>query len=154
MQKATISRANIDHVKEQTNLLKIIGQDTTFTKQAATYGGTLKGPCPFCGGVDRFHAHQKAGNWWCRQCGRKGDVFSYWMQRYGVTFTEAYRALVLAVSLASVAPQPAPVRWLDPEVSRQVSQWPPECWPVTLYADNGTRPVVFNNPAELQAVTI
>ncbi|NIQ88778.1 MAG: hypothetical protein GWN93_06720 [Deltaproteobacteria bacterium] len=50
-----------------------------------TFGVTLKkvsateyqGPCPWCGGTDRFHVWEK-GNYWCRpgpgHCGRKGWV--------------------------------------------------------------------------------
>ena len=32
------------------------------------------GPCPWCGGVDRFHVWQDKGNYWCRQCDAKGFV--------------------------------------------------------------------------------
>ena len=38
--------------------------------------GELHGPCPFCGGVDRFRIHTDRPfphwNWECRKCGRKG----------------------------------------------------------------------------------
>lgn len=51
-----------------------------------TYGITLKkasrdeyyGPCPFCGGVDRFRVWRDRNNFWCRpgpgHCGKKGFV--------------------------------------------------------------------------------
>lgn len=32
------------------------------------------GPCPYCGGTDRFHVWQDKGNFWCRQCEAKGFV--------------------------------------------------------------------------------
>lgn len=98
-----IDRIEIDRVKAGVNLKDVIGNDVVWAKEARSYGGTLKGPCPFCGGSDRFHAHPKDGNWWCRQCGRRGDVFGYWMQRYNVSFTEAYRALSLVAGLSAEA---------------------------------------------------
>ena len=32
------------------------------------------GPCPKCGGEDRFSINTKKGVWNCRQCGVGGDV--------------------------------------------------------------------------------
>lgn len=42
----------------------------------------LAGPCPWCGGSDRFIVTPTAGkrgdgHYWCRQCNRKGDVVDY-----------------------------------------------------------------------------
>lgn len=103
-----IDRLEIDRVKQATNIKDVIGSDVVWTKTARSYGGTLKGACPWCQGVDRFHCHPADGNWWCRQCGRRGDVFCYWMQRYNVSFAEAYQALALAVGLSvdEVTPDP------------------------------------------------
>ena len=36
------------------DLLSVIGSATTLKKVAATDGGEYAGPCPFCGGDDRF----------------------------------------------------------------------------------------------------
>lgn len=44
--------------------------------------------------------------------------------------------------------------WVDPEVSQQILEGPDEAWPWTLYANGGTKPVVFNSPAELKAATL
>lgn len=42
----------------------------------------LAGPCPWCGGTDRFIVTPSAGKrgdgrFWCRQCNRRGDVIDY-----------------------------------------------------------------------------
>lgn len=95
-----IPQADIDRVKGRLNIKEVIGTDVVWTATARSYGGTFKGPCYFCGGVDRFHCHPQVGNWWCRQCDRKGDIFGYWMARYNVSFSEAYRALALAAGLS------------------------------------------------------
>jgi len=58
---------------------------------AATRGGEFAGPCPFCQGVDRFRVwpEHKGGRWWCRQCGRSGDLIQYLRDVRGMGFKEA-----------------------------------------------------------------
>lgn len=77
------------------DLLGLIGRDVSLKKAAATGGGEFSGPCPFCGGRDRFRVWPNAAkpNWWCRQCDRKGDAIDYVRQRDGLTFREACAAL-------------------------------------------------------------
>ncbi len=76
-------------------LLELINGYTTLRKVAATHGGEYAGPCPFCGGRDRFRvwpASEKPG-WWCRQCKRKGDAIQFLRDREGLTFREASERL-------------------------------------------------------------
>lgn len=79
------------------DLLALIGTDTALRRVASTDGGEHAGPCPFCGGVDRFRAwpdHPSGrGRWWCRQCGRGGDAVDYLRERDGLGFAEAVEAL-------------------------------------------------------------
>lgn len=65
-------------------------------------GLTLKGPgkwktagCAFHGGSDSLRINVQSGAWVCMAgCGAKGgDVLSYHMQRHGLEFVEASRAL-------------------------------------------------------------
>lgn len=49
-------------------------------------------PCPFCGGTDRLRCWPARDRFWCRQCGKKGDVVQFLRDRDGLTFVEAYRA--------------------------------------------------------------
>ena len=75
--------------------------------RAATHGGEYAGPCPLCGGRDRFlvwpvqeggPACAKAGvpgTWYCRQCGRGGDALQYLQDVEGLGFAEACKALRL-----------------------------------------------------------
>lgn len=82
-------------VKQQADLLDLIGRDTVLTKAAATRGGEYEGPCPFCGGRDRLRVQPERGLWWCRQCGGDHwqDAIAYVMQRDGSTFREACAGL-------------------------------------------------------------
>ena len=56
------------------NLVDLIGRDTTLRKVASTHGGEYAGPCPWCGGEDRFRVWPYADRpgYWCRQCGKNG----------------------------------------------------------------------------------
>lgn len=78
-----------------TRLLQIIGADTKLRKVASTRGGEYHGPCPFCGGTDRFVVQPEVGEtgWWgCpRHCGRSGDGYDYIQARDNVSFPEARR---------------------------------------------------------------
>ena len=75
------------------DLLALIGRDTELRRVASTHGGEYAGPCPFCGGRDRFRVwpEDKGGRWWCRQCERSGDATAYRVERGDLTPTEAGR---------------------------------------------------------------
>src|SRR5689334_13234872 len=77
------------------NLLDVIGADTRLRWVARTGGDEYAGPCPFCGGHDRFRVQPHAegrGRWWCRQCvegERWRDVIDYVRQRHHLSFRDA-----------------------------------------------------------------
>jgi DNA primase len=81
--------------KEKVDLLALIGVDTPLRRVASTNGGEFAGPCPFCGGRDRFRVQPErpgGGRWWCRQCSpdeRWHSAIDYVMQRYSKDFREA-----------------------------------------------------------------
>jgi DNA primase len=58
-------------------------------KVAGTYGGEYAGPCPSCGGTDRFHIWPEKGRFWCRGCGLKGDEVDFLRTFEGLSFKEA-----------------------------------------------------------------
>jgi hypothetical protein len=58
------------------------------------YHKECHGPCPFCGGADRFIAWEN-GYGWCRQCHWKGDSIQLLRDRDHLTFQEALRQLGL-----------------------------------------------------------
>jgi len=52
------------------------------------------GPCPLCGGRDRFRAWgQPQSRYWCRQCDARGDVIQLVQQVDGIDFAGAVRVL-------------------------------------------------------------
>lgn len=74
------------------NILELItGDGFTFKRVAATHGGEYAGPCPFCGGNDRFRIwpEHKGGRYWCRACEKKGDIIQYIRDTRNMTYFEA-----------------------------------------------------------------
>ncbi len=89
------------------DLLELIERDTTLKKVATTGGGEWAGPCPFCGGRDRFRVQPHrvtGGRWYCRGCGaeRWHDAITYVQRRDGCDFRTAVQRLGLTFG------QPAP----------------------------------------------
>jgi phage/plasmid primase-like uncharacterized protein len=105
----------------------------------------LAGPCPLCGGIDRFVAHQTEDGWrWlCRGCGdgKYHDCIDFYCLWRGVTFAQACADLAgspLAASNIPVAqPQahstrpPAELQAAAREVIAQAS--------AALWSDSGKR---------------
>lgn len=65
-----------------------------FKHVAGTSGGEFAGPCPKCGGTDRFRLwpHKGAtGKFWCRGCGWSGDGIQFLRDLDGLSYPEACR---------------------------------------------------------------
>lgn len=78
------------------DLLTVISRDTPLRRASSTGGGEWAGPCPFCGGRDRFRVQPERGRWWCRQCSageRWEDGIAYLRRRDGLSFREACEAM-------------------------------------------------------------
>lgn len=64
-------------------------------KVSTSHGGEWAGPCPYCGGNDRFRVWPEEGNtgrYWCRSCGQSGDGLQLLRHIKGLTFPEALKA--------------------------------------------------------------
>ncbi len=78
-------------------------------------GANLKGPCPICGGEDRFSVNFAKSVFNCRGCGMGGDTIKFVQFLDGVTFKQAIEILTgerapVAIrndSAAKTAPLPA-----------------------------------------------
>lgn len=96
------------------------------------------GPCPDCGGRDRFLVwpdRPRGGAFLCRGCGAKGDGIQFLRQVYGMGYPDACRALSLTPrdSHASYPAKPTPRH--TPGTARPVTvpmpkpaQLPPVPW--------------------------
>lgn len=75
------------------NLLEIASKNgITFKRVGNRHGGEYHGPCPACGGTDRFHIWPEQGEhgtFWCRGCQLAGDAIEYLMKIEGMNFPAA-----------------------------------------------------------------
>lgn len=82
-----------DQIKRSVDCREVAARYSELRKQSSTESA---GPCPFCGGTDRFRVF--ADHWFCRpdgggHCGRKGDTIALIMQRENVDFRKACELL-------------------------------------------------------------
>jgi hypothetical protein len=78
------------------DLLKQDGLDPKWV--ASTDGGEFASLCPGCGGEDRFRSWPKkgkGGRFWCRRCGKSGDLIAYLMEFRGMSYKESCHFLKL-----------------------------------------------------------
>lgn len=107
------------------------GQSFRRVGASTARGPEWHGPCPVCGGRDRFHVWPEQGDggtWWCRACDKGGDLVEFYRWRDSLGYREACeRAGVQAREEAHpTVPRPrqaAPDRW-QPTVTAPV----PEVW--------------------------
>jgi Toprim domain/Zinc-binding domain of primase-helicase len=87
------------------------------------------GPCPICGGRDRFAVNMRKDVWHCRHCGKGGDAIALARHVAGLSYTEACRLVGDEDALDELrrrrearwqAPPPAPAEHRpDPEKAAQ-----------------------------------
>lgn len=114
------------------DILALIQQESglSFKKVAATHGGEYAGPCPWCGGNDRFliWPQHKGGRYWCRGCEKKGDGIQFIRDMHGLTFGEACERLGITRGVyrrRQKMPVSTPER---PFFKPKKSEPPPELW--------------------------
>ncbi|HSH81236.1 MAG TPA: primase-helicase zinc-binding domain-containing protein [Herpetosiphonaceae bacterium] len=121
--------AEIDQVKASTDILALAERYSTLRKVAAR---EYAGPCPKCGGRDRFHVDEKRQTWMCRSCtGAEtwGDVIA--LQRFltGEDFPAAVKALGGTLSGPAEPVQPR-----KPEARQLPQQWKKPEWQQKAHA--------------------
>lgn len=78
----------IEQVRDSTDLVGVIGETIELKRMGADY----RGPCPFHGGTHRnFAVIPKKNLYYCYVCHAAGDVFSYFMKRFGMDYPTAVR---------------------------------------------------------------
>jgi hypothetical protein len=102
------------------SLHDLIAAETPLCWVADTRGGEYAGPCPWCGGRDRFRVWPEADKpgYWCRQCGKHGDAIQYLRDRLGLSYPEACERLCL----------PAKPRTLWPRFPPTAPKPPSDTW--------------------------
>ncbi len=87
---STIVEEDIQHVRQQTNIVDIIGEHVTLKKS----GRTFRGLCPFHNEKSpSFHIDHAKQLYHCFGCGVGGDVITFLMKHEGLDFREAIEYL-------------------------------------------------------------
>lgn len=110
---------DFDAIKAQVDMVELCGRYTELKK----VGKEFHGPCPFCGGDDRFHVFADRKGCHCRKCDRQWDCFDLIAQRDNCSKVEAAKKLGGDSPLADhvrvsreAKPDEAPApSWRDPE---------------------------------------
>lgn len=77
------------------DLLAMLNNHTAVRRVASSGGGEWAGPCPLCGGRDRFRVQPACGRWLCRKCTpRWEDAITLQRALTGQSFSEAVCALL------------------------------------------------------------
>lgn len=137
---------NIQTIKQNYDLLSLAGKDTSLRRSGLYHVG----PCPFCGGVDRFLIKQTnhGYRWFCRKCGggKYHSVFDYFMRRDNISFIEVVERL------GGNKFKPRSIPLPDQKQLKTASHLPPKDW-----QDRGCSFIAsacdrLNNSSEAQTV--
>jgi DNA primase len=114
---------------KEADLLAVIGGATRLKRVSASEGGEYAGPCPMCGGRDRFRVQPARGRWLCRRCttGKWSDAIALHRALNHSSFDEAVRALCGGeLAYAPRPPLEAPIR--NPPSAIQQAEPPAPLW--------------------------
>jgi hypothetical protein len=86
----------MENEMREMDLLALVEEDGFRAAQkSSSRGGQYNGPCPWCGGTDRFRVQPQYGNYGffaCNQCQRSGSGIDYLMLKRGLSKWEALLA--------------------------------------------------------------
>ncbi len=86
----------IDQVRDTADIVSIVGESVDLKRTGSDY----RGACPFHGGTHRNLAViPKKGMFYCYVCHEAGDVFSFFMKRFGMDYPTAVREVARKVGI-------------------------------------------------------
>jgi len=115
------------------NVLDLASRKVNLRKVSGTNGGEWQGPCPGCGGTDRFHVwpaqNEGKGAYWCRSCEKCGDNIQYLRDFEGMGYRQACEYLGEKVSETSENHTISmPKKAEKPPFSPEIHTEPAEIW--------------------------
>ncbi|HEY7728888.1 MAG TPA: DNA primase, partial [Candidatus Eisenbacteria bacterium] len=87
----------IEQVRDAADLIEIIGEHVQLKRTGTDY----RGPCPFHGGTHRnFAVIPRKQMFYCFVCHEAGDVFTFFMKKFGMDYPTAVRDVARRVGIA------------------------------------------------------
>lgn len=140
---------DFEKIKEQNRLTAYI-DGYQLKRVASTGGGEYAGPCPFCGGRDRFRVQPANNIWLCRNCtgGQWRDVIDFIAKRDNLSIGDAAKKLNNGLQVTNNHPAPAV------KAERPAYGPPPQDWQLeareavkecqkALYSEAGARALAY-----------
>ncbi len=91
-----ISSDLIEQIRDAADIVTLIGEHVELKRT----GSDWRGPCPFHGGTHRnFSVVPKKQLYHCFVCHESGDVFTFWMKRFGLDYPSAVREIAGKVGI-------------------------------------------------------
>ena len=81
------------------------------------------GPCPFCGGEDRFIVQIDKERYWCRQCKKSGDAIQFLRDYKGMTYRDACEAIGVEAKTKYISPIITQEIWTPREPKKTTNIW-------------------------------
>jgi DNA primase len=92
----------IEQIRDAADPVQLIGEHVELKRTGADW----RGPCPFHGGTNRnFSVVPRKQMYHCFVCHESGDVFTFWMKRFGLDYPAAVREIAGKVGI--VVPETA-----------------------------------------------
>ncbi len=86
----------IEQVRDAVDIVGLIGAHVELKRTGTDY----RGPCPFHGGAHRnFAVIPKKGMFYCFVCHEAGDVFTFFMKKFGMDYPTAVRDVAAKVGI-------------------------------------------------------
>lgn len=110
-------------------LCDFLSDGCTFKRASSGEYPEWHGPCPWCGGQDRFavwpeHPKGKGGRYMCRQCRRHGDGIDFLRERHGMSYADACAFLDVPTSTSPTkGGRPAQAEWTPRECREVPALW-------------------------------
>jgi DNA primase len=86
----------IEQVRDAADIVQLIGEHVELKRT----GSDWRGPCPFHGGTGRnFSVVPRKQMFHCFVCHESGDIFTFWMKRFGMDYPTAVREIAGRVGI-------------------------------------------------------
>ena len=86
----------IEQVRDAADMVQLIGEHVELKRTGADF----RGPCPFHGGTGRnFSVVPRKQMFHCFVCHESGDIFTFWMKRFGLDYPSAVREIAGKVGI-------------------------------------------------------
>jgi DNA primase len=127
--------------EKQMTILDLTEQDGIHLKRvASTHGGEYAGPCPVCGGKDRFRVwpeEGQGGKYWCREEDKGGDCIQYLRDMRDMSYQDACSFLGRDPGPMDTEKKPVSrPEWEPREVIKPADEWILKCSAFVDYCES------------------